>query len=107
MINLNKMLFLQFNWEIIFCVTTQPNRVSHLFTYYSILLRVDCKYAIKSIKKLKKKGFEVLTEMVIKNFIFRDVEQRSACFHLLHDGVLLGLFINREYGSDMVLRNIG
>jgi hypothetical protein len=67
--------------EIISCVTTQPNRISLI-------------------------GFEVLAVVVIKDFIFRDIKQRCAYFYLLHDGVLLGLFIDHEYGGDMFHRNI-
>jgi hypothetical protein len=65
-------------------------------------------------------GFEVLTAVVIKSYIFWDITPCSllkinrrfgrtyallaTCFHA---GFLLGLFFGREDGGDMFLRNIG
>jgi hypothetical protein len=43
-------------------------------------------------------GFEVLTAVFIKSPIFLD---------MLHAGFLLGLFLDREDGGDMFLRNVG
>jgi hypothetical protein len=55
-------------------------------------------------------GFEVLTAVVMKHYIFKDITPCSqlnvkpACY-MLHAGFILGLFFDREYGGDIFLLN--
>jgi hypothetical protein len=51
-------------------------------------------------------GFEDLTAVVMKNTIFWDITQSSAC-HLLSRWFLLGLFSDPEDVGDVFLRNVG
>jgi hypothetical protein len=50
-------------------------------------------------------GFEVLTAVILKNSILRDMTPYTA-YYLLHAGFFLALFFDTEEGSEMFLGNV-
>jgi hypothetical protein len=97
------------------------------FSSYLTEYTLRCRYRDQPLnavyyKKYKIKGFEVLTEVIIKSSIFWDITPHSllkdnrrfggACSLYLfatyfHAGLLLGLFFDREDGGAMCLRKVG
>jgi hypothetical protein len=112
------------------CTFRRPNSfVSVSFpTYHDILFILSSKYLVREKHKLHCMGFEVLTAVVMRSYIFwhitscsplkvkrrfagtcrlhlqgRRTGQTSSACHLLHSAFLLALFFDPEYGGDMFL----